>query len=251
MKRQALILAAGRGSRLGELTANSPKCMLQVQGKTLLDHIIEKLKENEVEKPVVVTGYQASALNDRIGAKLVFNDQWHSTNMLESLRLGLQAIDSSGPLLISYSDILYEPELMGHIFDSTQTHGFVLPSYTFAKDLWRLRFSEPLADIESFRVRKDRTLVEIGGRPPNLELVQGQFAGLLGISAERVSVFQSQLLRYLESHGHQQSTTDFLQWTTLQNEFRWQVLDFTGLWYEFDTEQDVQLYPQWRAKLGL
>lgn len=63
---QAVILAAGRGTRMGELTAVLPKPMLEIGGKTLLEHKFETLPKN-VDEVILVVGYLGSVIHDRFG----------------------------------------------------------------------------------------------------------------------------------------------------------------------------------------
>jgi len=65
---KAVILAAGRGTRMGELTTNLPKPMLQVEGKPVLEHIIEGLRdEAKIHDIFVIVGWQAQVIRDYFG----------------------------------------------------------------------------------------------------------------------------------------------------------------------------------------
>ena len=64
---QALILAAGMGNRLGKYTKNNTKCMLDINGKTLITRALEALESNGIGKCVIVVGYQKQNLMDAVG----------------------------------------------------------------------------------------------------------------------------------------------------------------------------------------
>lgn len=63
---QAVILAAGRGTRMGRLTGDRPKCMLEIAGRTLLEYKLDALPEG-VEEVIVVVSYLGSVIHDRFG----------------------------------------------------------------------------------------------------------------------------------------------------------------------------------------
>src|SRR5260370_37087279 len=70
MKRidKAVLLAAGRGTRMRELTADLPKPMIEVRGKPVLQHIVEGLRDAGVRNFLVVVGYRADAVHNFFGA---------------------------------------------------------------------------------------------------------------------------------------------------------------------------------------
>ncbi len=113
----AVILAAGRGSRLGGLTEHRPKSLLDVGGRTLLAHSLAALRTAGVTEAVVVTGY----LQDRIVDALAAQDEaprvrtipcadWLEGGSMESLRQAVATV--KGPILLLESDILYDPEFI-------------------------------------------------------------------------------------------------------------------------------------------
>ena len=76
---RAILLAAGMGTRLRPLTLDTPKSLIEVNGRPLLERQIEFLRERGVEEIIVVTGYLAEKfdyLKDKYGVKLVNNDKY-------------------------------------------------------------------------------------------------------------------------------------------------------------------------------
>src|SRR5207244_7103966 len=69
MKRidKAVLLAAGRGTRMRELTADLPKPMIEVRGKPVLQHIVEGLRDAGVRNFLVIVGYRADAVQNFFG----------------------------------------------------------------------------------------------------------------------------------------------------------------------------------------
>ena len=69
---QAIILAAGMGRRLGELTHNNTKCMVKVNGVPLIDRVLGQLSKLQLSRVIIVVGYEERKLIDYIGNR--FND---------------------------------------------------------------------------------------------------------------------------------------------------------------------------------
>lgn len=106
----AVILAAGRGSRLQSETDAVPKCLTKVGGRTLLEHQLEHLHDAGISRICVVAGYQAQAVQDAVGdaADIIYNDLWASTNSLYSLSLCREWV--CGPVIIKNCDVMVDAE---------------------------------------------------------------------------------------------------------------------------------------------
>lgn len=64
---QAIILAAGMGKRLGDLTRNNTKCMVKVNGVALIDRLLTQLSKLNIKRVIIVIGYEGQKLKDYIG----------------------------------------------------------------------------------------------------------------------------------------------------------------------------------------
>jgi choline kinase len=113
----AIILAAGRGHRLGALTEREPKCFLSVGPRTLLEHQHEALSAHGVDRVVVVVGYHAEVIRARLNgrATLVMNSRHASTNSLYSLWLARE-FARDGFVLLN-ADVLFDPEILTRLLD--------------------------------------------------------------------------------------------------------------------------------------
>src|SRR4026209_717209 len=67
--KKAIILSAGQGSRLGHLTDDRPKCLIEFNGRTLLDRQLDTLAANGIEEAVVVTGFHDDLVDKAIAAR--------------------------------------------------------------------------------------------------------------------------------------------------------------------------------------
>ena len=105
---QAIILAAGMGKRLKELTQNNTKCMVKVNGVTLIDRMLHQIDRQKLSRIVIVVGYKGRALMHYIGTlnietpiQFVENPVYDKTNNIYSLYLAkdhlLSSMESSSP----------------------------------------------------------------------------------------------------------------------------------------------------------
>jgi choline kinase len=111
--RHAIILAAGRGSRLGPLTEETPKCLLPVDGACLLDRQVEALAAAGVTDITVVAGFRAERIEAHAAGRwrVIRNTAWATTNSICSLHLAAPCVRGH-PFIFQNADVLYAPGLM-------------------------------------------------------------------------------------------------------------------------------------------
>lgn len=115
MVKKAVILAAGRGTRMRDLTQEMPKPMLKVQGKPILEHIIEGLLSAGIDEFCIVTGFRAEVVEDyfgdgsRFGARIVYARQIVQDGTGKAPELAKTFVGAD-PFLLTYGDILVKPE---------------------------------------------------------------------------------------------------------------------------------------------
>tara|TARA_R110002124_G_scaffold53369_4_gene152973 strand:+ start:33834 stop:35510 length:1677 start_codon:yes stop_codon:yes gene_type:complete len=111
----AVILAASRGKALGELTADRPKCMIDVRGRPLLARMTDALKQSGVRDITVVRGYAKQMIN-LPGIRTVDNDFYEKTGEVGSLACAKDAIQ--GDCVIAYGDILFRHHLVDKLMET-------------------------------------------------------------------------------------------------------------------------------------
>ncbi|MBL8294669.1 MAG: NTP transferase domain-containing protein [Bryobacterales bacterium] len=108
---KAVVLAAGRGSRMKALTADRPKPMLELAGKPLLEHILDRLAEARFEEVLVVTGYRAEMIENYFADYPVlhvsFRRQTEANGTGSATRLAEEWVGDS-PFLLTFGDIVME-----------------------------------------------------------------------------------------------------------------------------------------------
>ncbi|MGA4837588.1 NTP transferase domain-containing protein [Streptomyces sp. G45] len=184
---KAVVLAAGRGSRMGPYTADRPKCLMEIAGRSLLDRQVAALRAAGADEVAVVTGWQPDAFA-ATGLRLFHNPRWARTTMVDSLAAA-DAWLSAGPVLVSYGDIVYSAATARRLAHSRAPLALVHDPDWLA--LWSRRLDDPFADAERFRQDASGRLIDIGGRAHSVEDAQGQYIGLLRFTPDAWAVLQA------------------------------------------------------------
>ena len=176
-----IILAAGRGSRMGSLTKNKPKSFIKIdKKKKLIDKVIENFENLGFKKITVITGYKSDQFKNIKKIIRVKNKKWRTTNIFGSLMCA-DKILSKYQCIISYADILYEKEAIKILKNSKIKKGIIILSFKHWKMYWKERFDNPLADLETFKTNSKNKLIEIGNRTNNYNNIKGQYMGVFKI----------------------------------------------------------------------
>lgn len=235
---KAIILAAGRGSRMNELTDERPKCLVELRGKTLLDWQLEALREAGIKEMAIVTGYKREMLANR-GLVEFHNPRWAETNMVSSLACAADWLQTE-PCIVSYSDIFYGSFAVQSLMNSNASLAVTYdPNWL---QLWTHRFGDPLLDAETFRLTPEGTLAEIGNKPNSVDEVQGQYMGLLRFAPEgwaEVVRIRSTLSAEECDRMHMTGTLQMLIRSGL---IPVHTFSYEGIWGEIDTEADLAVY---------
>ena len=124
------MLAAGRGTRMGNLTSDLPKAMLPVNGTPLLEHILERLRAAGFERALIVTGYRAEQIEGHFAGysmPLTFARQ-EALNGTATAALLAREFAGEDSFLLTFGDILIEPEDYRHavlLMESAEVDGVI------------------------------------------------------------------------------------------------------------------------------
>lgn len=236
---KAIILAAGRGSRMNNKTASLPKCMLEVCGRSLLDRCLEALITGGINKEDIgiVTGYMSESFSGMDSITLFKNEHWNETGIFASLLCAekwLRTYDC----IICYSDIIFSASVIRRIIGSKSS--FMLPYYTGFRELWTERFDHPLDDLESFNIHNG-ILTDIGGKVNNIQDVMGQYMGLIKTSPEEASRMIDLMRSDYSDRILKIDMTSMLK-LLLDNRIRIDTIPCDELWLECDNGNDIALY---------
>ena len=123
---QALILAAGMGSRLKDLTADNTKCMVKVNGVTMIERMLNQLENKAFSKIIIVTGYEGQKLIDFIETldistpiEFINNPIYDQTNNIYSLWLAKDKLLEEDTVLLE-SDLIFEDSVLDALLDDSR-----------------------------------------------------------------------------------------------------------------------------------
>lgn len=240
---KAIIIAAGRGSRLEHHTDERPKCMVNVGGRSILDYQLAALAAHGIDDIHIIRGYLASRLTVD-GATYHANPQWEDNNILQSLFCAQPAMD--GGFLSTYSDIVYSEDAVGAALDGPGDITLVVDRQW--QKAYQGRTDHPVTQAELVRVDGDR-VVAVGKQVPASGAV-GEFIGLAAHSAQGAQWMRQEFSKLEQRYDN---SDIFRHGRTFQKAYladfyealidagipvHWTPID--GGWREIDTVQDLQ-----------
>ena len=190
VKTKCLIVAAGLGSRLKSHTVNNPKCMLDFGGKTLLQRQLDSYKKNGIEDISLIRGYKKNKINYK-GIKYFENDDYKENNILNSIFYGEEIIN--GNLIISYSDILFEPFVVKRVLESDHDISVVVDIDW--RDYYIDRKDHPLSEAENVIFNSNNEVMKIGKIESSKEEVHGEFIGMIKLNNRGCEIFKQNFHR--------------------------------------------------------
>ena len=239
---KALILAAGQGTRLGEISKNKPKCLINLFGKTLLESQIEILKSANINNINIVTGFKSELLKN-YDLKQFHNKDFKSTNMVFSMFKAKDLFVSEyEDLIVSYGDIIYEKKNLDKLLN-TNSEVSIMVDLNW-KNLWMKRFEDPLSDAETMNFDKDLNILNLGKKTKNYDDIKGQYAGLIKFRKDSLgkihNIYQN-LEGNISNSFKNLYMTDFIQ-ILIKRKIEVKASLVNGGWLEIDTESDLIKY---------
>ena len=189
-KTKSLIVAAGLGSRLKDHTENTPKCMLDFGGKTLLQRQLSSYKKCGIDDISLVRGYKKNKINYK-DIKYFDNDDFKNNNILNSIFYAEEEIN--GNIIISYSDILFEPFVVQRALDSDHDISVVVDIDW--RDYYIDRKEHPLTEAENVIFNSNNEVVKIGKIASEKEEVHGEFIGMIKLNHRGCEIFKQNFHR--------------------------------------------------------
>ncbi|MFT3671393.1 NTP transferase domain-containing protein [Aestuariivirga sp.] len=219
---RAVILAAGRGTRLAGAGGALPKGLVDVGGEALVSRSIRQMQARGVSDIVIVTGYRADLYDafaaGRDGLRCVHNPNFEYLGSLESLRCGLLAVKA--PLLVLDSDILYEGRGLDALLAESCNNAALVSGPTGSGDeyyVWsgwegRLRhFSKHLADLTVPPLGEHVGIIKLGPAL-RMALLEGIDAQLM---AKPYEAYESHLMALLSVHRMTAAYVRDLAWSEI------------------------------------
>ena len=245
MTKCAIILAAGRGSRMGDLTKDKPKGLVGRPGRTTVESQLTNLTKVGVDEIIIVTGYLAKGF-DKLNIPTIFNSEWNSSNMVYSLSKAFEQAKSFDQIIVTYADIFYQIEALESILQHNNDIALLYDVNWLST--WQARFEDPLVDAETFKIDKSGYLIEIGQKPDKIEEIEGQYMGLLSFSKSGFHMFFNFIFSLNRDKQKKIDMTSALSLFKDTEKTRIKCVPFSGTWGEIDSRSDYELYFQKKLK---
>lgn len=237
---QAVVLAAGMGKRLGDLTRNNTKCMVKVNGITLIDRLLTQLSKLNIKRVVIVIGYEGNKLKDYIGnhykglpIEYVENSIYDKTNNIYSLSLAKEQLQQDDTLLIE-SDLIFDDKLFQMIIDDPYPNLALVDKYETWMDGTMVRLDDE-NNIINFVPKKafKYSDTEFYYKTVNIYKFSRNFS-------------ETNYIPFLEAYtkalGNNEYYEQVLRVITLLDKSDLKALPLSGQkWYEIDDIQDLDI----------
>lgn len=238
-KIKVILLVAGEGKRLHPYTKNIPKCMVKINGVSLIDRQLDILNSEGIKNILMVGGYKAEMLKKK-NIPLILNKRYHETNMVWSLFCAEHKMD--GDIIVSYGDIVYSQTILRTLLKSKADISVVIDKKW--EGYWRSRNENPLDDAESLKLRNDGTILEIGKKPKSIDGIEGQYIGLIKFSAKGINHLKKTFHKLNENKLENLSMenaymTDLLQ-AMIASGIKVTAIPIFESWIEIDTVSDIE-----------
>ena len=232
---KGIILAAGRGSRMGDLTSKLPKCRTLLHGKELIQWQIDAMEKATIKEISIVRGYLAKTFI--FDVTYFENERWSHTNMVTSLIAAKKWLETD-ICITSYSDIVYSTDTIKRLINFP---GDIVIAYDPNwSDLWKMRFDNPLSDAETFQLDGNR-VVEIGRKASSIQEIEGQYMGLVKYTPTGWAKVKKYLVRYTQDEIDKFDITKLLQGLIVSG-VTINAVAIMDKWFEVDTESDLKIY---------
>lgn len=251
---KAIVVAAGRGRRLMPYTDQMPKCLVPVAGQPILARQLAAFRAHGIRDVVVIRGYLGDVLEarrDELGdsaIRFVDNLEFEHNNILESLFCARHELE--GPLLVTYSDIVFRPEVVGTLLASEGDFSLVVDRDF--RDAYEGRTEHPLAEAEVAEIDDDGLVRRVGKRALPADEADGEFIGLARLSAGATRALRDTWDRLVREYDGD-SERRFQRAARFRNAYLTDILqemidggvpihaaEIRGMWREIDTAQDLQ-----------
>ncbi|MBP90738.1 MAG: nucleotidyl transferase [Planctomycetaceae bacterium] len=241
---RAIIIGAGRGSRLMPTTADTPKCFAEVSGRRLLDWAIDAFRQNDLDDIVFIGGYRIDCVREAY-PQFTFrhNTNWPNNNILASLLYAEDAMDE--PFVCCYSDILFTPAIVEHVLKSDADIALGVDSDWLVR--YEYRTEHPSDDAEKVTV-ENGTVTRLHREIAETD-AYGEFIGLAKFSTAGATAFREHYHRrreefagqpFREARVFEKAYLIHLLQDMIEADQRMAHIDTPGGYIEVDTQQDFE-----------
>ena len=225
---KAIILAAGTGSRMKDLTSNHPKCMLKLKGKTIIEHQINLLNKCGVNDIHVITGYKEDKIRDLLKQKCSFYyyPNFRETNNLYTLNQYINLLNEE--CLILFSDVLISEISMKNLLRDNSDFSLLVDISKCDESTMRIIINEnKITDIGSHIIPKNGN---------------GNFIGIAKYSVNAVKFLKKMISELCSDKNNLNDYYTLAISKLAKQEIPINYVDVNRMpWLEIDTEDEYKL----------
>lgn len=236
---QAIILAAGRGSRLGSLTDSKTKCMVKIGNKTLIERSVKSLIQAGVTKIIIVVGYKKEGLKKHLRSKFpnlninfIFNKDFYKTNNIYSLYVVRDLLIQEDTILLE-SDLIFDPSIISKLISDSRKNLAVVDRFKNWHDGTVVKIDED-QKIQSFIPKSEFSYKDL--------LQYFKTVNIYKFSKEFLATIYNPFLEaYCCSFGRSEYYEDVLRViSTIKTKSLQAFVLKNEKWYEIDTIEDKE-----------
>ena len=226
---QAIIMAAGKGSRLSKVTHGKPKSFVQIKGNRLIDYNIALLRHHGISPIAIVTGYCFQAFDDEFisaqDIELIYNPFYEQVNVLGSFWAGMHCLDDD--FLFIHADSICDPDLFA---DLVVAQGDIVLPVDYDT------YNEEAMGVRCVKGR----VVEISKKIP-IGDAEGEFIGLAKIAGRVLPQLKAETVNLLKTGAFSEYFEAALQSLIVRGIFKITLLPTKGrFWAEIDFAEDYE-----------
>ena len=252
---RAIIIGAGRGSRLMPTTADTPKCFAEVAGQRMLDWAVDAFRQNGITDIAFIGGYRIETVQQAY-PEFTFrhNDNWPNNNILASLMYAEDLMDE--PFVCCYSDVLFTPEIVEAVAQNDSDIALGVDTNWLTR--YEHRTEHPSDDAEKVTVSSGR-ITRVHREIPEPD-AWGEFIGLAKFSADGAAMLRQDYHSrreefagqpYREAKLFEKAYFIHLLQDMIESGRQMMHVDTPGGYIEVDTQQDFEYARQFWTKRHL
>lgn len=243
---KVIFLAAGKGKRLGDLTVSLPKCLLKINGKSILERDMDAFLKNGIKDFIIITGPHNEQY-DFQNVHYIQDINHENHDVLGTLMTARNFLDDD--LIISYTDIIYDESIVKSLIDFSGDIGLAVDMNW--KEAYVGRTEHPVAEAANMMI-KNNSVLKIGHKMEKFgkytDNMVGEFLGIMKLSKNGAKILRkryeelekSSSVQFHESRSFQNGyIVDILQ-DLIDHGINVNSVEISGKWCEIDTLQDLE-----------
>jgi len=237
---KVIILAAGKGTRLGHHTNDIPKALVDINGSSIIERQLKQFQNKGITDISIIVGYKKEKFPFK-NVNLIYNNNFENNDLLASLIYAEREIH--GEILILYADLLFEEKILEQIIKSTH-------DISIAIDLdWKKKHDDernnqfpPLAEIDNekvVRISENKSLIR--------KKISGEFFGIMKLTSHGSYIFMKILEKSKSHEGRFHDSISFAMakipdmiQEIIESGYDIKPVFVDGKWLEVDTMMDLE-----------